>query len=237
MRLAQKIFFVMLMVLLCSAAVAWAETQYVSDQLIVSLREGPENNAKLITYLKTDTPVEVLEAGKEFSKVKTSAGEIGYIQKSYLVKDLPKNTTIRRLTQENETLNGRIRELEKKYSDAFSKGDEAQKKMLVELDESRKQIATLQEDLQKTKSRLAEVSSTYETLAENSQNVVAIANERNQLKVDNDQLSGSVARLEKEREAVMRKGMIQWFIAGAGVLVLGWVIGKFSRSRRKSSLY
>ena len=71
-----------LIVLTCLAATVEAETRYISDQLVVSLREQPQKGAQLITYLKTGMAVEILEEDGEYIKVQTEAGEIGYIKQN-----------------------------------------------------------------------------------------------------------------------------------------------------------
>lgn len=237
MLLYQKITMVIFVSLLCNVTVAWAETRYISDQLVVSLREQPQNGSESIVYLKTGTPVEVLEVGERYIHVKTTNGEVGYIQKSYLTEKTPKTTVISRLTRENEGLKERIRELEKQYRDAFSKGDQAQKKILSELEDSRLQIARLDKVLLKSETELTESTQAYEVLKNNAKNIIDITAERDRLKISHEELTIAVTNLEEERKALLKKETIQWFLTGAGVLFLGWVIGKFSRSRRKSSLY
>jgi SH3 domain protein len=225
------------MVFLCNTAVAWSKTSYISDQLVVSLRELPQSDAKSIIYLKTDTPVEVLEVGEEYSKVKTEKGEVGYIQKNYLNDGLPKLIVIKQLTQENEKLTGRIKELEKRYSEAFSKGDEAQAKIFEELEESRDQAANFEKALRASNKELEELTKAHAVLRENSKNVVAITDELNQVKLSYEELSAAVSKLEIENNELLKKETIQWFLTGAGVLLLGWLLGKLSKPRRKSSLY
>ena len=39
----------------------WADTQYVSDKLIITMRDGKSTDFKIIKTLKTGTPVDVLE--------------------------------------------------------------------------------------------------------------------------------------------------------------------------------
>ena len=237
MLLFQRINIVILMSLLCSATVAWAETRYISDQLVVSVRAQPQNGSETIVYLKTDTPVEVLEVGEQYIHVKTTNGEVGYIQKSYLTEQTPKATVINRLTRENEGLQERVRELEKQYREVFAKGDEAQKKVLSDLENSRIQIAELDKALRKSETELAERTRAYETLKKNAGNIIEITAERDQLRISHEELTTAVTNLDEERKELLKKETIQWFLTGAGVLFLGWVIGKFSRSRRKSSLY
>jgi SH3 domain protein len=233
----RRITMVIVVSLLCNVTAAWAETRYISDQLVVSLREQPQNGSETIVYLKTDTPVEVLEVGEQYIHVKTTNGEVGYIQKSYLTEETPKATVISRLTRENEGLKERIRELEKQYREAFSKGDEAQKKILSELEDARLQIAKLDKALLKSETELAERTQAYEALKKNAENIIEITAERDQLRLSHAELTTAVTSLDEERKELLKKETIQWFLTGAGVLFLGWVIGKFSRSRRKSSLY
>ena len=164
----QRITRVIFVSLFCNVTAAWAETRYISDQLVVSLREQPQNGSETIVYLKTDTPVEVLEVGEQYIQVKTKNGEIGYIQKSYLTEKIPKATVISRLTRENEGLKERVQELEKQYREAFSKGDEAQKKVLSELEDARLQVAELDKALLKSETELAERTQAYEALKKNA---------------------------------------------------------------------
>jgi SH3 domain protein len=233
----QRISIAIFLAFLCTATVALAETRYIADQLVVSLRQLPQNNSETIVYLRTDTPVEVLEVGEEYLKVKTTNGEVGYIQKSYLTEKTPKATIISRLTRENEGLKGRVEELEKQYREVFSKGDEAQKKILSELENSRSKIAKLEKDLNKSETELAERSQAYESLRKNAENIIDITAERDQLRLSHEELTAAVNKLEEQRKELLKKETIQWFLTGAGVLFLGWLIGKFSRSRRKGSLY
>ena len=71
----QRISIVGFMVLFFCTAHAWAETRYIADQLVVSLRAQPQSNAETIVYLRTDTPVEVIDVGEEYVQVKTENGE------------------------------------------------------------------------------------------------------------------------------------------------------------------
>lgn len=185
----QRITMFIFVSLLFNVTAAWAETRYISDQLVVSLREQPQDGSETIVYLKTDTPVEVLEVGEQYIQVKTKNGEVGYIQKSYLTEKIPKATVISRLTRENEGLKERVQELEKQYREAFSKGDEAQKKILSELEDARLQIAELDKALLKSETELAERSQAYEALKKNSENIIDITAERDRLRLSHEELT------------------------------------------------
>ena len=232
-----RISIVVFVALFCTTGLTWAETRYVSDQLVVSLREQPQNDANTITYLKTDTPVEVIEVGEEYVQVKTENGEVGYIQKHYLTKDTPKTRIISRLNRDNQGLQERVRELEQRYNESFAESDAARKKTLSELEQARLRVDVLDKELQEAKAELAELTKAYATLRKNAENVVAITAERDRLRGSNEELTATVATLEEANEEHLTKETTQWFLAGAGVLFFGWLLGKFSRARRKSSLY
>ncbi|MCP4023747.1 MAG: peptide-binding protein, partial [Desulfobacteraceae bacterium] len=58
------------------------------------------------------------------------------------------------------------------------------------------------------------------------------------LSEQNNLLSSRLERLERANNKMFKTSMIYWFLAGAGVLFLGWLIGHnvSLRKRRASSL-
>ncbi len=102
MKISWRLTCSILIMLLCSVSTCWAETRYVSDQLVVSLREKPNDSSAPVIYLKTDTAVEVLEEVGEFIKARTKEGEVGYIQERYLTAATPKPAIIEKLQKERD---------------------------------------------------------------------------------------------------------------------------------------
>ena len=237
MRMAQSTVFILWVLLFCSISVAWSETRYISDQLVVSLRSQPQNNADAITYLRTGTKVDIIGEDGAFYQVKTKDNGIGFVQKTYLVEDTPKPAIIKQLSKENETLKNRINTLEQQYQEAISKGDNAHLTLVDELKEARQLVNDLQKDLDESKSGFQKASNAFNTLEKNAKNVVEITADRDQLRASNEELSKKLDRIGEEKFALQKSKSIQWFLAGAGVLFVGWIIGKSSGSRRKSSLY
>jgi SH3 domain protein len=234
MKMAKSAVFILWVLLFCSISIAWSETRYISDQLVVSLRSQPQNNAEAITYLRTDTKVDIIGEDGAFYQVKTKDNEIGFIQKSYLVEDTPKAAIIKQISKENEKLKDRINTLEQQYQEAISNGDNAHLKLVDELKEARQLANDLQKDLDGSKSRFQKASNAFDTLEKNAKNVVEITADRDQLRASNEELSSKLDRIGEEKFALQKSKSIQWFLAGAGVLFVGWIIGK---PRRRSSLY
>lgn len=227
-----------LLVLTCWTANSWAETRYISDQLVVSLREQPKNNAELITYLKTDMSVEVIEEAGDYIKVKTKAGEIGYIKQHYLTDKTPKTTIIKRLQRERDQLADKAGAMKQQVASATSQGDKAQQELATQLAEASKQVTDLQNKLNKSQAELQQTSKSYQTLQSDAKNVVAITKERDQLRETNQELNAVVTELEEEVKDLTMTGAIKWFLAGGGILFFGWLIGKMSgSSRRRGSMF
>ena len=223
-----------LIVMTCWTASAGAETRYISDQLVVSLREQPQSGAQPITHLKTDMAVEILEESGAYIKVQTEAGEIGYIKQNYLTATTPKSAIIKQLQRERDRLADKVSGMQQQLSATSSQREKSQQELATQLTESQKQINELQKKLDASQAILTRTSQDYQTLQKDAKAVVEITQERDQLRETNQELTTTVTDLEGEVEDLTMTGIIKWFLAGAGVLVLGWLIGKFSGNRRRS---
>jgi len=93
-----------ILVVLFLTTVAWAETRYVTDQLVLTLRQGPSGNSKILKTLPTDTSLEVLGSSGEYLQVRTAEGEEGYVIERYLTTATPKAKIIAKLEEENQSL-------------------------------------------------------------------------------------------------------------------------------------
>ena len=83
---------------------AAADTRYVSDELIITLRQGKSIQFKIIKTLKTGTPLEVLEEDESYLKVRTTDGIEGYVLRQYITSDPPKTTRLEELERQNSSL-------------------------------------------------------------------------------------------------------------------------------------
>src|SRR4030042_5612234 len=77
-----------------SAMIADAKTQYVSDELVIHLREGKGNEYKIIKMLRNGTPLNILEEAEQYLKVRTEEGLEGWVLKQYITSETPKTAII-----------------------------------------------------------------------------------------------------------------------------------------------
>ncbi|MBF0201411.1 MAG: TIGR04211 family SH3 domain-containing protein [Desulfamplus sp.] len=95
-------------------SIASAETGYVSDMLILGVREGPGREHNIISTLRSNNAVEILEKKGDYLKIKTEAGYQGWVEGRYISFELPKTVIIENLKNEIEGLQKRRAELEQK---------------------------------------------------------------------------------------------------------------------------
>ncbi|MEJ2191709.1 MAG: TIGR04211 family SH3 domain-containing protein [Nitrospirota bacterium] len=215
-----------------AAAPARADTRYVSDKLIITMRAGQGNDYRIIKYLPTATPVEVLEKDGEFLKVRTKDGKEGWVHGQYIVSETPKTFIIDALKSKVGKLKDTVEGLQQERDKLKSDLQDARRSYRSEARDLSSQMSEAAQSAQDTAHQLKEMTEKYETLAEQSKNVTQIVQERDLLKAENERLNTTSSTLQAENERLMRNGMIKWFLAGGGVLLVGWIIGKISRQKR-----
>ncbi|MCK5100663.1 MAG: TIGR04211 family SH3 domain-containing protein [Desulfobacteraceae bacterium] len=111
----KKLFFpfiIFVMIICLFPQLVLAKTGYVSDMLMLTFRQGPGNSYAVAKTLKSNTPVSILEEKNEFYKVELQSKEIGWVDKNFIVFELPKIFIIDQLKQENKLLKDKISKLE-----------------------------------------------------------------------------------------------------------------------------
>jgi len=217
-----RLFILSCTLLLLFSVSVFAETRYVSDHLIVTVRSGKGNEYKILETVPTGTPVNVVEEDKNYVKVITSKGTEGYIRRHYVSKELPKSTQIKRLKKEIVTLQQQLT--------AQQQNVEANKE---EASTYKQQITELTAQLQQAQQKVKDTDHEYKTLLSKSENVLNLSNENSQLIEENNSLNSELLVLREENQNFHRSNMIQWFLAGGGVFFGGWIIGKISRKKQR----
>lgn len=201
-----------------------AATRYVSDDLTVNLRRGQGNEFKILKMLKIGTPLEILSEDSQWTEVREPGGTVGFVPSQYLTADIPLELVAKRLEMENARLADELKQIKESYKDVDN---------LVT--RFKAQISELETGRSTAEKGLAEFQGKYETLRQEASNVVKLQEERDQLALANQQLTTELTTLRSERDAVLRTGMIKWFLAGGGVLLCGWLLGRLTRKKTKRS--
>ena len=218
------VFFCLALVLSAFAGVsAKAETRYVSDQISVTLRRGPGTEYKILKSLTTGASVEFLEEEENYLKVRTKDGSEGYVLKQYISAQLPKAYVIARLEKKLAQEQQRMATMAQQ-----SEGWTGEKKEL------QRQLAEVQQALDSEKRQHLRLKKEHQALQDGAKNVTDLLSERDRLKAENEKYAADLAQLRQDNNDILRKAIIKWFLAGAGVLFLGWLMGKQSRTRKRA---
>ena len=206
-------------VLLCFSANGFSQTMYVTDLLKLTVRSGPSTEHKILAVGESGQQVEMLEPGEDWSLVRMATGKEGYVLTRYLVPEPTHNVRLEQLQAKHKALmqqaatlleeNTRFRDETKKLKSALNGNEKALKKMSADYD------------------KLKAGSAEYIELKEKHKTV-------------SGQLAEQTMRadaLDEELRAIEINQYIKWFLAGSGVLLVGFIVG-FSarRQRRRPSL-
>jgi SH3 domain protein len=224
-------FILINLIFLTAASSAFAETRYVSDQLVITVRSNKEKTYNILETLITATPVKILEEDKTYAKVITPKGTKGFVLKQYISKKIPKSIQIEQLKKETAKLKKEIAALQHQ----LTKQQQDSQKNLAAANVSQAKTDEISAQLSQTRQELKKVNNEYQTLLKNSENIVNLAAENEQLIEQNNVINSEMLILREENQSFHRSNMIQWFLAGGGVFFGGWLVGKISR--KKSSGY
>jgi SH3 domain protein len=208
--------------------------------LILSLREGPGNEHKVIKTLQTNTPLEVLEEEEGFLKVRTEGGEEGWVAQQYITSDIPKPTIIAGLNREIEELRVQVEKIEKARTLLKGRLNGDQKSHSLRVKELEQNVLKLTEETLSKARNIKKLTQKYDALVGQSKDVVGLVGERDGLRAKseelaaaNNNLKANIEQLQQDNDRLVRNEILQWFIAGSGVFFIGLIVGKASRKKKR----
>jgi len=204
----------------------FADTRYVSDELIISVRDGHSQDDNVLGHIRTGTAVDVLEEKGRYLRIKTEDGLEGWVQAQYIISEKPNARIIEDLRNEiNEqnTLSDKLLAKKAIYE--------------VRIRELEKEVNINQKNTEKAKSELIELNKKYKKLLSNSENTDELIKKLEKSKKLDSKLKSEISNLKKGSQNPLKSNMIQPFLAGAGVLIVGFILGGLARSRKRSKFY
>jgi SH3 domain protein len=215
---------------------AHADTRYVSDMLVISIRDAPIQNAGVLGYIKTPTAVDVLEEQGDYLKIKTKDGLEGWVLTKYIVTEKPKALIIEDLKNQIEQLKKEVEASKFKQntlSNASSGTTENYEKKIRELKEA---VDKNQKLADKAGRDFAALDKKYKALLLHSGNTDQLIKELNRLKKANTQLNAEITSLRKNAGSPLKSRKLQLFVAGAGVLFIGMMLGGSAKKKKRFKL-
>lgn len=186
-----------------------AETRYITDQTHITLRAGEGTDHKIQRMLPAGEKVELLSTnpGTGYSKVRDSNGKIGFVLTRQLMESPSARERVADAEEKSNEMKQRLGQVTGKYQ---------------ELQQKYKQLADKYSGL---KSSNANIDSELKEIKEISSDAIRISEERKELR---KQLASQTWELENTKQELreMKNAQSQyWFMVGAGVTILGVIIG------------
>ena len=196
-----------------------AATFYVSDTTLeANLRTGTQKQNRIIALLRPGEKLELLSEQDGWAEVTLADGRTGWILRRYLSERPPWRVTAEKLGTENEQLRAQLATIKGGHQGLLQKNKELQKQL----------------DLQQKE--LEKVSRNYEELKNSSTNYLNLKMAYENLQKGARQSNAELSKLEKAHGKLKTSTGIRWFLSGAGVLLLGYIMGtSVARLRRRRS--
>lgn len=208
--------------LLCASSQAFAQTRYVSDSLEVTLRSGPSTGHKIVRMLKSGTPVTILEEDSKsgYARVRSSNGAEGWVLTRYLMEEPAARDQLGKALETVKILKSGSSSAQTELVDLKSAHQT--------LEQEAKRLASENEKLQR---ELADIKNT-------AANALNLDSENKRLTTEFLSLERNFQLLQQQSDALKDRREQDWFIAGAGVLIAGMLMGLLLpkiRFRKKNS--
>jgi SH3 domain protein len=155
-----RLILLCLLIILLSAPMGTvqADRRYVSDRLILTLREAPNSSGRVLGTIRTGDPVEVLEESGRYLRVQTAAGEQGWVAEQYITAETPKPVIITELKDEIDRLREKIRVYEGAENPFLDKLKAAEESYLQNVKELEQNAAGLVDERNELKAANAELN-------------------------------------------------------------------------------
>ena len=196
---------------------AWGEALYVNDSARMPLRSGPGMDYRIIDMVNAGKKVQTLENREDWNRVQVPDGKEGWMLTRHLTADRPSVLLVEALREENKSQKEKLADL----SSTNTRLSGEVKQFTKELEETRAELAALKSEHEALKTG----SSKYLDLKNNYEKSAAALKEVTQRA---DSYEKDLTRLQLHQN-------IWWFLSGAGVLVVGFLIGSSSKRQRKRS--
>jgi len=212
----------LLLLCLCGFSQALAETRYITDIAQIELRRGESTRHRIIRYMTSGEAVRELSANQKtgYSRIRTKDGTTGYV--------------LTRQLQDEPGARDRLTAMEARLVELQQAPDQLAMK-LSELQSAHEKLTAAHEVQGQEKEQLEEELA---SLKHADANLVAITEERTDLRKRVADLTGQVADLRQKNRDLKNETNQRWFLIGAGVVIgsilIGLILPHLRFRRRKS---
>lgn len=200
---------ILLVVAIATSNNAVAATRYITDEFEVTMRSGTSTANEILRMLKSGAAVSVLEEDVDtnYSLIETAAGKKGYVLSRYLVDSPSSKYQLEEL---------RVKASEQQEANALLQSEMEKLQSSLEIEQS--DSGSLKTALLATENELSRVKNA-------AANALSIVDKNKELKTRVSQLAKQNSILSEENAALKDSSNMDWFIRGAGVSLIAFVLG------------
>ena len=222
MKKIRLVFFVILGLCLMGQT-SWATNAYVTDSVEITFRTGPSIENKIITFVRSGQPLEVLGSQEDWSRVHligTEGTMEGWVLSRYLSTRQPWEIQAISLKKENARLK---KELDR-IKGQWQKADQGEKGVSAEL--------------KGNVEALKKIRNEYGTLKREAADFLKLKSVHDTTRKALETTRKTVQTLSKENNDLRSSQKNKWFATGALVLLCGLMIGLLTgRQYKKRKTY
>lgn len=213
----------LLMAMLLSIALtAQAETRYASDELEIALRSGTSTQHRILRMVPSGTALQVLQHDEAtgYSRVRTPSGTEGWALTRYLM-------TVPSARDRLAATEKKLAELELQTRERMAK-----------LSDRDREFLNATQELSQVKDENLKLSKQLTDIQRTASSALAIDAENKDLKNRLMQMERDQETLRQENQALRDRTARDWFMIGAGVVIVGIILGLILpriRIRKRSS--
>jgi SH3 domain protein len=215
MKLTIKALTFLGVLMLSLPPVIVAETNYVSDSIKITMRTEPGTDRKIIAMLNIGQKVEVLKPGDDWTLIQLPDGKKGYVLSRFLTNKTPSDIQLKALKNNHEVLKEKAASL------------------LEENNEFKSNNEALTSELAATRNELQDLKGNFENLKKDSAQFLELQTKYKQTKSKLEEQTKKAEKIEGELNKLLWNQNIKWFLGGAGVLLIGFLIGLSTKRQRK----
>jgi len=228
MKSNDRILFVFLIVLLGSltAVSGWAENLYVKPSSEITMRRGQGTDFKIIAVIKDGTPVELLAEADDWAQVRLESGKEGWVLRRFLSETPPLGQQVEVLQREKQVLTQTTQTLKQRVDQLTAEKDEVEQRLSDDK-------AQIEHDFSQCVAELTSINDDFVKLQTDTADVIQTKNDLEAANTRVAELESQVSVLGQENQRLGKTETLKWFLAGGGLLLVGWIIGMISRRSRK----
>lgn len=196
------------LLLMLISSTLYAETVYISDDLNVAIRSGKTFQHRIMRFVPSGTRVEVLQRDDDgYVLVRTPEGTEGWLEGTHLSQQPHARDRLAQVERQMDGLRERAAQTEEQIAALTAERDGALTRV------------------EQTEAELERMASELETLREAAARPMEIAAENDRLTELAGGYRARVEALEAQLDNVRQSEQREWFLVGAGVVVVSALLG------------